>query len=156
MAAGGQEDEEQEPKDLDLDIDAALFAEPEARVRLQPAEDHGGSPEGHAPAFLRSPIRPSAEDVDKHDATHVPCRNLCPICFAARGKEAPHKRQVGASREKRKASLPKFSLDYQELKSKPKIQAESQAAEDAESVLRIVVGKDEPTGAVVAHRVEAK
>ena len=42
------------------------------------------------------------------------------------------------------------------MKSKPKIQAESQAAEDAESELRIVVGKDEPTGAVVAHRVEAK
>ena len=57
---------------------------------------------------------------------------------------------------RRKASLPKFSLDYQELKSKPKIEAESQAAEDAESVLRIVVGKDESTGAVVAHRIEAK
>ena len=61
MAAGGQEDEEQEPEDLDLgglDIDAALFAEPEALVRPEPAEDHGGSPEGHAPALLRNPIRP--------------------------------------------------------------------------------------------------
>ena len=40
MAAGGQEGEEQEPKDLDLGgvaIDAALFTEPEARVRLEPA-----------------------------------------------------------------------------------------------------------------------
>ena len=62
----------------------------------------------------------------------------------------------GASRERRKASLSKFSLDYQEFKSKPKIQAESQAAADVESVLRIVVGKEEPTGAVVAHRIEAK
>ena len=147
MAAGGP-GEEQEPQDLalgGLDIDAALFAEPEARFRPEPAEDHGKSPEGQAPALLRGPIRPSAEVVDRHDATHVPYRSWCPICVAARGEEAPHKRQVGASRERRKASLPKFNIEYQELKSKPKIQAESQAAEDAESVLRIVVGKDEWT-----------
>ena len=159
MAAGGQDGEEKEPEDLNLgglDIDAALFGESEARVRPEPADDHGKSPEGQSPALLRGPIRPSAEDVDRHDATHVPYRSWCPICVAARGKEAPHKRQVGAGRERRKASLPKFSLDYQELKSKPKIQAESQAAADVESVLRIVVGKDEATGAVVAHRIEAK
>ena len=97
MAAGGQEEEEQEPMDLELgglDIDAALSAEPEAHVRLGPIEDHGRSPEGHAPVLLRNPIRPSAEDVDRHDATHVPYRNWCPICVAARGKGAPHKRQV--------------------------------------------------------------
>ena len=91
MAAGGQEEEEQEPMDLGLgglDIDAALAAEPEAHVRLEPTEDHGRSPEGHAPVLLRSPIRPSAEDVERHDATHVPYRNWCPTCVAARGKEA--------------------------------------------------------------------
>ena len=108
MPAGGQYDEEQEPKDLDLgglDIDAALFAEPEACVRLEPAEDHGGSPEGHAPALLRCPVRASAEDVDKHDATHVPYRNLCPICVAARDEEDLHKRQVGARHKRRKATF---------------------------------------------------
>ena len=92
MAAGGQEEEEQEPMDLELgglDIDAALSAEPEAHVRPEPTEDHGRSPEGHAPVLLRSPIRPSAEDVERHDATHVPYRNWCPTCVAARGKEAP-------------------------------------------------------------------
>ena len=160
MAAGGQEEEEQEPMDLGLgglDIDAALAAEPEAHVRPEPTEDHGRSPEGHAPVLLRSPIRPSAEDVERHDATHVPYRNWCPTCVAARGKEAPHKRQVGAGLDRRKARLPKVSLDYQELKSKPKIQAESQAAaEDANSMLRIIVGKDEATGMTMAHRVVAK
>ena len=160
MAAGGQGEEEQEPMDFELgglDIDAALFAEPEAHVRPEPTEDHGDNPEGRAPVILRSPIRPSAEDVDRHDATHVPYRNWCPMCVAARGKEAPHKRQVGAGRDRRKATLPKVSLDYQELKSKPKIRAESQAAvEDANSMLRIVVGKDEATGMMMAHRVITK
>ena len=63
---------------------------------------------------------------------------------------------MGAGRERRKVTLPKVCLDYKELKSKPKIQAESQAAtEDANSMLRIVVGKDEPTGMTMAHRVAA-
>ena len=113
MAAEGREAEEQGLMDLDgLDIHEALFAEPEAQNKSGPTEDMGSNPEGQAPTFLRSPIRPSAEDVEKHDATHVPYRNWCPICVAARGKEDPHKRQVGARQGKRKAGLPKFSLDY--------------------------------------------
>ena len=89
MAAEGREEEEQGPIDFDvdgLDIDEALFAEPEAQGRRGPNEDLGASLEGHAPTLLRSPIRPSAEDVEKHNATHVPYRNWYPICVAARGK----------------------------------------------------------------------
>ena len=66
MAAGGREAEEQEPMDFDL------FAEPEAQAEQSPTGDMGRSPEGQAPTLLRRPIRPSAEDVEKHDATHVP------------------------------------------------------------------------------------
>ena len=58
---------------------------------------------------------------------------------------------MGARRERRKATLPKFCVEYQEFKSKPKIRAEGQVA-----ALWIVVGKDEPTGAVVAHRIDVK
>ena len=145
MAAGGQVKAVVEPEDFDvdgLDIDAAL-AKPEAHVRRDPAFDQGRSLEGHVPTLLHGPIRPSAEDVDRHDAIHVPYRNLCPICVAARGKEDPHRRQVGELHGRRKATPPKFCVDYQELKSKPKIRAESQAAtETADSVLRILLGKD--------------
>ena len=64
---------------------------------------------------------------------------------------------MGASRERRKATLPKFCLDYQELKSKPTIKPEGEAAtESADSVLRIVVGKDEPTGMLAFHKVDTK
>ena len=52
-----------------LDIDAALFAEPEAQARRSLNDDLGKNPEGQAPTLLRSPIRPSAEDVEKHGAT---------------------------------------------------------------------------------------
>ena len=107
------EEEMEEPQNLEfegLDIDAAL-AEPEAHVRRDRADDHERSLEGHAPTLLRGPIRPSAEDVERHDATHVPYRNWCPICVAARGQQASHKRQLEASRKRRKVRLPKFCLD---------------------------------------------
>ena len=42
-------------------------------------------------------------------------------------------------------------MDYQELKSKPKIS--EAATESVDSVLRIVVGKDEPTGMLASHRM---
>ena len=157
MATGGREAEEQEPMDFDVDgrgIDAALFAEPEAQARRSPNDDLGKIPEGQAPTLLRSPIRPSAEDVEKHDATHVPYLNWCPICVAARGKEDPHRRQVGARQERRKTGLPKFSLDYQELKSKPTKKDESKDEVDEGESLKIIVGKDGPTGMLVSHRAE--
>ena len=78
MVAGGREDEEREPNDFDVDspdIEAALFAEPEAHARHSPVEDLGRSLEGQARTPLRGAIRPSAEDVEKHDAMHVPYRN---------------------------------------------------------------------------------
>ena len=78
------------------------------------------------------------------------------ICVVARGKEDPHRRQVGARQGRRKAGLPKFSLDYQELKSKPKKKDESKDEVDEGESLKIIVGKDEPTGMLASHRVQAK
>ena len=95
--------------------------------------------------------RPSAEDVEAHSTTHVPYRNWCPICVRARGKEDPHQRQTGEKRLRRGARLPKISMDYQELKSKAKLQV---SEEDA--VVRIIVAKDEETGMATAHRVDTK
>ena len=57
---------------------------------------------------------------------------------------------MGARRERRKATLPKYSLDYQELKSNPKSKDESKVDDD-QSELKIVVGKDELTGTLAAN-----
>ena len=126
MAAGGQEHKVEGPENFDmdgLDIDADL-ATPEVHFRPQstvPTETRFAqdrSPEGHVPTFLHGPIRPSAEDVDRYDATHVPYRKWCPICVAARREEDAHRRQVGERRGRRRTTLPNFSMDYQELKPK--------------------------------------
>ena len=49
-------------------------------------------------------------------------------------------------------------VDYQELKSKPRIRAEDSGRHETleDVTLRMIVGKDELTGMVVAHKVETK
>ena len=153
MAAGEMEGVDEDLAEFDMngmDIEDALHGD-----REEPAQEsqdgHGQSEESRMPKLLRSPIRPSAEDVEAHSTTHVPYRNWCPICVRARGKEDPHQRQTGEKRMRRGARLPKISMDYQELKSKAKLQV---SEEDA--VVRIIVAKDEQTGMTTAHRVDTK
>ena len=64
----------------------------------------------------RSPLLPSSEEVDKHDATHYPYRSWCKICVAAMGREDPHRRR----RDKRdeETDLPTVSMDYEMLEEK--------------------------------------
>ena len=105
MAAGQAEGVAEDLADFDMDgidIEEALHADREgpAAQECQEAfgagaharrrdEGHGQSEESRMPKLLRRTIRPSAEDVEPHNATHVPYRNWCPICVMARGKEDP-------------------------------------------------------------------
>ena len=75
--------------------------------------------EARAPTILRSPVRPSAGDVEKHNATHLPYRSLCPICVKASGNEDPHRRKKKETKVSENSGVAKISLDYQELKSRP-------------------------------------
>ena len=47
------------------------------------------------------------DEVDKHNLTHLPYRNWCPICVRAKGKDADHRRVVDGTR-----CLPEYSFDY--------------------------------------------
>ena len=76
--------------------------------------------EGRDPIILRSPVRPSAEAIDRHNSTHVPYRSWCEVCVRAKGKEDPHPRKRAGKVEEHANKLPTLSLDYQELKSKAK------------------------------------
>ena len=42
------------------------------------------------PKKLLDPRLPSQDEVDRHNLTHLPYRNWCPICIQARGKEMDH------------------------------------------------------------------
>ena len=62
---------------------------------------------------LRSPVAPSAAEFNEHCRTHIPLRDWCPICVAARGIEDPHRtRASGYVRP----GNPTICMDYKELK----------------------------------------
>ena len=58
------------------------------------------------PRAVPSPWEPSAEDVSRHNLTHLPYRSRCPHCVAARRNNAPHAVDKSVTR-----SLPLLVLD---------------------------------------------
>ncbi len=56
---------------------------------------------------IKDLLKPSEDEVEKHNATRLPYRNWCPICVRAKGKDADHRRVVDGSN-----CLPEFSFDY--------------------------------------------
>ena len=117
-----------------------------------------GPDHGRVPKTLTSPIRPSAADVEKHYATHLPFRSWCPVCQAAKMREDPHWRsRRELQRDGHKSGLPIISLDYQEFdKDDATKPAKSEAKVDEEPDVKTIVAKDEVTGSVLSYRVLRK
>ena len=57
----------------------------------------------------RNPADPTAEERERHDATHLPFRAWCPVCVAARATEDPHYR---ATVEEKAEGKPQICADY--------------------------------------------
>ena len=94
------------------------------------------------PNKLSSPMKPSAEDVEQHNLTHFPYRSWCSACVKAKGREDAHPRD--AQTEEDKTGLPIVSLDYQSIN------------DDTEAEIKLIIGKCESTGNVIAHTVLCK
>ena len=95
------------------------------------------------PKSLKSPILPSAEDVEDHFRQgHVDYRDWCPVCVKSKGREDPHRRD--AQEPEDKTGLPIVSLDYQVLN------------EDTPTEQRLIIGKDESSGNLLGHHVICK
>ena len=97
--------------------------------------------DGRVPITLRCPMKPSKEDVEKHNPTHLPYRNWCSVCVAAKGKEDAHKRDRGAER----TGLPVVSIDYSELDDETNVHAN-----------KTLVVKDEESGGLLHYKVKMK
>ena len=52
---------------------------------------------------------PSADEYNKHCATHLPYRNWCPICVQAKKKNTAHRRSTDVGRHK---DISVLSMDY--------------------------------------------
>ena len=99
-------------------------------------------PCGEAPVVVaKSPGSPSHEDRERHNATHLPYRNWCPICVQARGREDDHRR----AKEKDEGTVPTIVMDYKCF---------GQDEED-ESLTSIVI-RDKRTTCTAGHVCEKK
>ena len=56
---------------------------------------------------LIDPRKPTKEEVDEHELTHVPYRNWCPICVMAKGKESDHRNSSEGP-----SGMSEYSFDY--------------------------------------------
>ena len=87
---------------INEDWDTDWDTEPLGTSTVQSAEDHEAR-------VKSSPAKPSADEVAKHDVTHVPYRSWCPICVAASAREDRHPRQAKIDTEE---GLPVIQADY--------------------------------------------
>ena len=105
-----EEDEAREEHQPEEDEQPTIPDEVEAAE--QRAEDEGAYGQVEMKP-IRTPIAPSAIEFEVHCRTHIPFRDWCPICVAARGTEDPHRtRDAGYLRP----GLPTVCLDYKELR----------------------------------------
>ncbi len=158
VGEGGRDDQDYEPTDPAdgappvTDLEDMLNTEdmPED-TEAKDAGDRAGGPDQsvhtdggneRVPKSLRSPIQPSAEDVANHNLTHATYRNWCPACVKAKGREDAHRRAAG--HEEDKSGLPIVSLDYATIN------------DDTDKEIKLIVGKCEATGGLLAHKVLCK
>jgi hypothetical protein len=65
-----------------LDVEEDILGEQDT-----PNGQMSESPEAREARVLPSPVRPSAEAIEKHKATHLPYRSWCPVCVKAKGRK---------------------------------------------------------------------
>ena len=90
----GRDVQEDEDKAWDFahvdELQEAEGMEPDVEASRNQRGEVSESPEAHQARVKPGPTRPSSEEVAKHDATHCPYRNWCPVCIAASAREDPH------------------------------------------------------------------
>ena len=79
---------------------------------------------------MMNPRRPSQDEVDEHEITHIPFRSWCRHCVLGRGKEAPHKKMDGAA-----VDMPEIHWDFMFLGEE----------NDAKNTVAILVAKERTT-----------
>ena len=126
-----------------LEEDGDLFADPVDAVINEDVQDAEVKAEGldepteeHDTKIKKSPYLPSAAEVARHCATHLPYRNWCPACVKAKAREDAHHRMPSGKDDE--SGLPIIAMDYDFLEGKT----------------TVLVVKDESSGSVLAYNCE--
>ena len=80
--------------------------------------DHEPSEEADEPTGKSAPCRPSQEEVDEHNLTHIPFRSWCDHCIRGKAMSEPH-HYHGKTRE---ITKPLIAMDYMNMKSNRELQ----------------------------------
>ena len=93
--------------DRDSDIDEEGIEEMRNEMGGAACERIVAEKEEDVIRMLKDPKLPTQDEVDKHNLTHLPFRDWCPICIKAKGREMDHRKDGGKERD-----LPEYSWDY--------------------------------------------
>ena len=126
-------------------------------VSPKPAATTGDLPaeEGAGAKVLPVPVRPTQQEVDLHNATHVPFRSWCPFCVSGKAKSHPH----FSKSEERESDIPVVSLDYAflgEEEGDADDETELTAEQKDGTVLKVLVMKDRKSKYIIANVVPRK
>ena len=81
---------------------------------MSEVEDAFIEDEAELPRKVTWDMRPSKEEVELHNTTHLPYRSWCPHCLRGKARRRAHMRK----RRKERGGIPVISLDYMWLKGK--------------------------------------
>ena len=122
-----------------LSMEAEDGEEKKGSFKAVDAERKGKEEDGRDMRKLIDPRRPTKEEVDEHDLTHLPYRNWCPICVKAKGKELDHRKSIDEPK-----GLSEYSFDY------------CFPGDELGHKLTVLVGKEKTTGMSFATTVPTK
>ena len=131
------------PEGWENPVDAGVALDGEAVVDVVDGVDEVVMETGEVvqlPRAFPSPTLPSKKEVDFHNLTHIPYRNWCPFCVAARRKNNAHRSSTGERR-----TVPLFCADYCFIRD-----------DDDDDTLSLCVGRLLPGSATVAIPCESK
>jgi thiol-disulfide isomerase/thioredoxin len=126
-----------------------------------------GLEEGSEARIACRPCMPTQDEVERHNATHVPFRSWCPYCVAGKAKANPHYKRV----ESRGANDNVVSIDYAFIGDKTVPEQEDEVEDevtvgpdaqltgdhrDSKGNLKVLVSRDRRSGYVCANVVPQK
>ena len=146
------DDEEEQPREADAMDEPLQDADPVECVPCDAGNIAFGPPCAgeRIPKTLTSPVKPSAEAVALHYTTHLPYRNWCPVCVRAKAIEDAHKRGANEPDEEDEGGVPEVAIDYNALDEFLDV------VEEANSKLKTLVLKDDPSGSMFQHKIDVK
>ena len=139
-----KEEEEREREQAQEENGENREAQSQEEISCQPCGEMEGEQAREA-VKVRTPVRVSKEERERHELTHTPFRSWCRHCVMGRGRNQEHKK-VDRDEGEEESAVPRISMDYFFL------------SEEDEKACKnpMVVMVDEKTGEKYARVVASK